>query len=105
MLVSVTAPAAGGEVLEIFATGLGPVSNTQADGVATPVNTLSSDQIIPRVIISGVDAKVLFAGLAPGFVGLYQMNVVVPSNLASGPATVVIAVGPLFGNPVILQLH
>jgi uncharacterized protein (TIGR03437 family) len=64
--VGVTAPAAGSEVLEIFATGLGPVSTAPPDGAAALLDILAIDQTITRVIIGGVDAQALFAGLAPG---------------------------------------
>src|ERR1022692_2873258 len=103
--VSVATPATGGEFVEIFATGLGPVSNAPADGAAAPTNLLAMDQITPLVTIGGVNAKVPFAGLAPGFAGLYQINVVVPVGLPSGPATLTIAAGWLFANNAILQLQ
>ncbi len=40
----------------------------------------------PGVTIEGVPATVTFSGLAPGFVGLYQVNVVIPQEVSSGPA-------------------
>ena len=104
-VVSTTSPASAGEALEIFATGLGPVSNTPADGTAPPSGTLAVDQLITAVTIGGVNAQVLFAGLAPGFVGLYQLNVVVPSGLPAGPATITISEGSLPGNSAVIQLH
>ena len=104
-VVSSAAPASGGEVVELFATGLGPVSNVPADGTAPPPGTLANDQIAPTVTIGGVNAQVSFAGLAPGFVGLYQINVTVPSGLPAGPATVTISVGPLSGNSTVIQVH
>ncbi len=104
-VVSATAPASSGEVLELFATGLGPVSNVPSDGTAPPSGTLATDQIAPTVTIGGVNAPVSFAGLAPGFVGLYQINVTVPSGLPAGPATVTISVGPLSGNSAVIQVH
>ncbi len=103
--VSAASPAAGGEIVEIFATGLGPVTNAPADGAAAPTSPLAMNTIPPRVIIGGMDAEVQFAGLAPGFAGLNQLNVVVPKGLPPGPATLTIAVGPLFGNSAVLQVR
>ena len=40
--------------------------------------------------IGGVNASVSFAGLAPGFVGLYQVNAVVPEGVVAGPAVPVV---------------
>jgi uncharacterized protein (TIGR03437 family) len=102
--VSAASPAAGGEIVEIFATGLGPVSNQPADNAAAPTNPLAMDQTPPVVTIGGVSAKVLFSGLAPGFAGLNQIDVVVPAGLPSGPTTLTIAVGPLFSNTAVIQL-
>jgi len=104
-IVSAAAPAAGGETVEIYATGLGPVSNTPADGSPAPSSPPASDEITPVVTIGGVNAQISFAGLAPGLAGLYQMNVVVPQGLPSGPATLTLAAGPLIGNTAVLQLH
>jgi uncharacterized protein (TIGR03437 family) len=103
--VSVTAPADAGEPLEIFATGLGPVSALPADGAAAPSSPPASCQTTPRVTIGGVPAQVIFAGLAPGFAGLYQLNVLVPTGLPSGPATLAIDAVPLFANNSILEIR
>jgi uncharacterized protein (TIGR03437 family) len=103
--VSVTAPADAGEPLDIFATGLGPVSAPPADGAPAPSAPPLVCQTTPRVTIGGVPAQVLFAGLAPGFSGLYQLNVVVPAGLPPGPATLLIDALPLYANNTILEIR
>ncbi len=78
-----THPAAIGDVVIIYATGLGPVDTTVASGDTPPsgktVNTLHK----PFVAIGNVSAEIQFSGLSPQFVGVYQLNVVVP-NVALG---------------------
>jgi uncharacterized protein (TIGR03437 family) len=95
-LVTPGNPAKAGETLQLYLTGLGAVSPAVADGAAAPSNTLS--RVINPVFIdifdqNGVDspAIVTFAGLAPGFAGLYQVNFTVPSGVASGLATLNLA--------------
>src|SRR5213078_3226080 len=50
----------------------------------------STCQQNPTVTIDGIDAPVQFAGLAPGFIGAYQLNVTVPSGVRSGTASLVV---------------
>jgi uncharacterized protein (TIGR03437 family) len=64
-----------GDVLVIFCTGLG-VTGTQ--GQLHPANTPVT------VLLSGSELKPAFAGLTPGFIGLYQVNVQVPLSTAPG---------------------
>jgi uncharacterized protein (TIGR03437 family) len=40
----------------------------------------------PEVTVGGVPATVAFSGLAPGFVGLWQLNVLLPANAPTGNA-------------------
>ncbi len=77
-------PAVKGEFLEMFATGLGPVSHTPTSGTAASANPVSETLTMPTVLIGDAQARVAFAGLAPGFVGLYQVNAQVPASSPSG---------------------
>jgi uncharacterized protein (TIGR03437 family) len=71
--------ASAGETVLIYGTGLGPVSPAQQSGAAAA--GAASTTVTPTVTIGGVTASTGFSGLAPGFVGLYQINAVVPSGL------------------------
>ena len=85
-LVSTANPAKRGEVLILYATGLGPVTNTPASGAAGPGGPLAILIANSVVQIGDKFATVHFAGLAPGFVALYQMNIQVPSDAPVGDA-------------------
>ena len=54
--------------------------------------------------IGGQPAQVQFAGLAPSYVGLYQVNVQIPSGLPPGTATLVLSAGGVPSNTVTLVL-
>jgi uncharacterized protein (TIGR03437 family) len=76
MLISSSNPAiAAATYLAIYGTGLGPVTNQPATGVAASASQLSETPTIPTVTIGGVPAIVSYSGLAPSFIGLYQINV------------------------------
>ncbi|MGA2599873.1 MAG: hypothetical protein ABSH09_23105, partial [Bryobacteraceae bacterium] len=64
-----------------YVTGLGSVTPTVADGAAPSNTTLSTVDDDVAVFVDGQQATVAFAGLAPGFAGLYQVNFVVPSGV------------------------
>lgn len=79
-------PVSRGGYLAIYCTGLGPVANGPADGAPAPVSPLSSTYAQPVVTIGTVQGKVTFSGLAPGYVGLNQVNVQVPQDAPTGDA-------------------
>jgi minor extracellular serine protease Vpr len=89
-LVTSSNPAARGSVVEIYCNGLGPVTNQPASGNPALANPLSNTINVPTVTIGGVAATVAFSGLAPGYPGLNQINLLVPANLTPGPQTLVI---------------
>jgi hypothetical protein len=75
----------------MFMNGLGPVTPQVADGAGAPVNPVSSSVEFRDTFVFLDDgqnfgeADVLFAGLAPGFAGLYQVNFTLPpSGLSNG---------------------
>jgi uncharacterized protein (TIGR03437 family) len=73
-------PARVGEAVSIFASGLGPVDGPWLSGYAGASAYPTSTT--PKVWIGGLPAVVLYSGTAPGFVGLYQINVLVPGGVA-----------------------
>jgi len=85
-------PAKPGDYLTVYVTGLGAVSNQPADGAASPANPLASATATVTATIGGQTANVSFAGLVPGSVAFYQVNVQVP-NLANGTYPLVITQG------------
>ena len=85
-IVPPRAPARAGDVLVIYASGLGLVSPQISTGAVADSTTLSTVTNQVQVTIADKTSPVAFAGLAPGFVGLYQINVVVPDGVLSGGA-------------------
>jgi uncharacterized protein (TIGR03437 family) len=99
-------PAAAGDTVTFYATGLGPVSPPALDGSASS-DTVRQTTAIPTVQIGGMAAQVSFSGLSPQFVGFYQLNVVVPGGIAASP-TVPVQVQTADGsssNPVTIALQ
>ena len=82
-LVTEQDPAVPGEVVVVFLTGLGAVDPPVPDGSAGPVEPLSraidADNLVLRFDRS-FRGEVLYAGLAPNFAGLYQINVRIPDE-------------------------
>ena len=89
-LVDSSNPAiAGKTTILIYCTGLGAVSaNQPATGAPASLDStkLAPTVTMPTVTIGGVAATPSFSGLAPGYVGLYQVNVPVPATVAAGSA-------------------
>jgi len=79
-------PARAGDEIVIYCSGLGPVNVPVVDGAASPTAPIAFATNIPTVTIGGVNARVDFAGLTPGFAGLYQINASIPSGITPGAA-------------------
>jgi uncharacterized protein (TIGR03437 family) len=94
-LVTPSSPAVPGEVVIIYSTGLGSVTPPVKSGEPAPFGLLSETDAVPTVMIGGWNAELLFSGLTPGFVGLYQLNVRVPATAQSGDADVILSFPPV----------
>lgn len=90
-------PEAGGSVVVIYATGAGATNPLVADGQAAPGSPLARATGATTVTIGGIAADVQFSGLAPGFVGLWQINAVIPASLPTNINTPLLV--SLKGNP------
>jgi uncharacterized protein (TIGR03437 family) len=99
-------PARRGEAISIFCSGLGAVTIAPDEGAAASLTQFSFTLATPTVSIGGVAAAVPFSGLAPGLVGVYQVNVVVPDGAPSGSAvTLVLAINGIPSNPVTVAVE
>ena len=76
-------------VASIYATGLGGVTSDVRPGTAAPLDRLIRTGRDPMVRIGGVPVRVLFSGLAPGLVGVYQVNVEWPAQTPADAEVVV----------------
>jgi uncharacterized protein (TIGR03437 family) len=83
-LVTPSNPAQVGESVSVYATGFGDVQPGVADGSAAPADPLSNATNEITAAVGGVTAPVYYAGLAPGFVALYQLNLQIPDGVANG---------------------
>jgi len=85
------AAARPGDVLVVYGSGFGAVSPAVATGAAAGADPVSRVTETPRVSFGrgafGPFVEPLFAGLTPGFVGLFQLNVEVPAGLGTNPRT------------------
>ena len=105
-LVNSANPAGAGDAIEIFCTGLGPVDPSVTAGSAAPLSPLSNTVNPVTVTIGGQTVQPFFAGLAPGFAGLYQVNVIVPGGIApASNVPLVVTVAGQSSAPVTIAIH
>jgi uncharacterized protein (TIGR03437 family) len=83
-LITPTNPVHSGDTLVIYLTGLGATAPAVQDGMAPPNGTLASAILTPMVTLGGDSLGVLYAGLVPGLVGVYQINAEVPLHAPQG---------------------
>jgi uncharacterized protein (TIGR03437 family) len=86
-----TTPIHAGDYIEIYCTGLGA---TYAS------NGLQLAAAIPMVFLGGIPVSPSYSGLAPGYLGLYQVDAKVPTGLAPGAQGVILSSGSAHSNEV-----
>lgn len=90
-LATAARPLDRAEFAFLYVSGLGPVANAPADGAGGPASPPATASADVRVTLGGAPCEVQFAGLAPGFAGVYQVNFRVPAGAASGTRDVVVS--------------
>ena len=85
-LITPTNPIHPGDIIIVYATGMGRTSPFVDSGLPAllPPNPLSNTVISASIALGGVPLNILYAGLVPGEVGVYQVNASVPSNVPLG---------------------
>lgn len=79
-LVTPANPIHPGDKLTIYLTGLGQTNPAVADGAAAPSKPLAASIVAPTVTIGGENASVIWAGMTPGFAGLYEIDVALSNS-------------------------
>ena len=98
-LVRPDAPAAAGDIILLYSTGLGTTTPALDPGVIASGPPFQETAPV-AVTIGGRDATVIYSIASPGFLGLYQTAVRVPAGLSSGPNPVVMRQGQATSNSV-----
>lgn len=98
--VTSSKPAAAGEILSLFATGLGPTVPAVDPGQPFPSSPLANVNSPIEVMVNGKAAEVLGAAGYPGAVDGYQVNFRMPPDAAKGVATVQVSAAWISGTAV-----
>jgi hypothetical protein len=91
--VTAANPAKAGELLSVFASGLGPTNPAVSPGRPFPAGSAAPVNAPVQASLNGLPAEVLFAGGYPGAVDAYQVNIRVPAGIGSGAVTLVLTAG------------
>ena len=119
-LNSTANPARAGSIVVIYGTGQGPVSPAVPDGTAAPSGTLSSTVAVPTsdartclnnqpsmcVAFGGTSfGDIKYSGLAPSFIGLWQINVQLPANVTGNAVPVRVTINGSPSNTVTVAVR
>ena len=107
IIVDSNAPATAGDVVILYCSGLGATNPAVASNNLPPTaEPLARVTTAVTATVGGRNAPVQFGGLAPGFVGLYQVNVQIPSGVApSGAVSLVLTQGGVSSNSVTIAVR
>jgi uncharacterized protein (TIGR03437 family) len=99
-------PVNRGETVVVYCTGLGPVAAQPLTGSASAASAGATTGTLPTATIGGVAATVSFSGLAPTLVGVYQVNIIVPTDTpVSDAVPLVLSIGGLDSNKVTIAVR
>lgn len=96
-------PAAGNTVVTVYMTGQGAVDPLVPTGTSAPGNPLALPVAPVTATIGGHPAEVKFAGLTPGGVALFQVNLLIPQSV-TGDLPLVVSVGGVPSNAPLIAV-
>jgi uncharacterized protein (TIGR03437 family) len=102
-LINRMSPAVPGEYAVLYLAGMGATDNPVGTGFGSPGTPLAHPTLAPSLTIGGAPVPVLFAGLTPGLVGLYQINFQIPAT-ASGNLKLEVSQGGIVSNSTVLPV-
>ena len=103
-LISAASPAQPGEYIVMFLLGMGSTGNSPASGTSSPSDPPATPTALPTLTLDGNPVPVAFAGLAPNFVGLYQLNLQIPVGTPGGNLVLAVSQEGVAGNSAILPI-
>ena len=103
-LVNASKPAAAGEILSLFATGMGPVTGA-VTGLPFPSSPAAAVNSPVQVLVNGSATEVISAVGYPGAVDGYQVNFRLPANVVKGSATIQVSSAWIPSAPVTIPVE
>src|SRR5579871_4230533 len=103
-VVTESNPAAAGEIISVYCKGLGALNPSAQTGAAPPVPPPQTAAAV-QVSIGGVAVQPLYAGAAPGFPGLYQVNAQIPAGTTPGAQPLQIIQNGIASNTVTVAVQ
>ena len=104
-LVTPSNPAKAGEMLSVFANGMGPTRPAVDPGAAFPAAPLAVVNSPVEVLANGTTVAVLYAGGYPGTPNSYQVNFTLPADIAPGMASIQLRVAWIAGPEVTIPIR
>ena len=101
--VTTSSPAEAGEVIAIPAIGMGPTVTVVPTGSVSPSAPIAFITNAVQITVAGkAQAALLFAGLVPGKIGVYQVNFAMPPDVTTGLQPIYVTVGGVVSNTLTL---
>jgi uncharacterized protein (TIGR03437 family) len=103
-LVGAANPAHAGDVILVYCTGLGLTSVSLPTGTLVPATAQPATNVAVTATIGGKSAAVAYAIASPGFAGLYQVALTVPTGV-TGSSPIVLTQGTTVSNSVAIPVQ
>jgi uncharacterized protein (TIGR03437 family) len=103
--VSEAAPAKPGEFISVYLVGMGATDVPVSSGAASPGSPVANASNVPTVTLNDEPVTFDFAGLSPGLVGVYQVNLQIPADAADGDLVLTLSSAGATSNSGVLPVH